>query len=124
MVKMVQKIYKGSDILIDLVLKDVNDTPFRISATNEFNIKFFTTNPDIFIESSYSINKYTGIIAGEYIDYIALNAIDLDKLEDGILNYIYTIRTINTDFKDGFYDEVVKGQTNFYLKSKICGNEI
>lgn len=121
---MVQKIYKGSDILIDLVLKDINGTPFRISATNEFNIKFFTTNPDIFIEGSYSINKYTGIIAGEYIDYIALNAIDLDKLEDGILNYIYTIRTINTDFKDGLYDEVVKGQTNFYLKSKICGNEI
>lgn len=124
MVKMVQKIYKGSDILIDLILKDVNNTPYRINATNEFNIKFFTTNPDVYIEGSYVGNEYIGIIAGGIIDYIALNAIDLEKLEDGVLNYIYTVRTVNTDFKDGFYDEIVKGQTNFYLKSKFCCNEI
>lgn len=121
---MVQKIYKGSDILIDLILKDVNDTPFRISATNEFNIKFFTTNPAVYMEGSYVGGEYTGIINGDIIDYMALNAIDLEKLEDGVLNYIYTVRTVNTDFKDGFYDEAVKGETNFYLKSKICGNEI
>lgn len=121
---MVQKIYKGSDILIDLVLKDVNGTPFRISATNEFNIKFFTTNPEVYIKGSYVGDEYTGIITGKTVDYMALNAIDLEKLEDGVLNYIYTVRTVNTDFKDGFYDEIVKGQTNFYLKSKFYCNEI
>lgn len=121
---MIQKVFKGSDILIELVLKDVNGIPFRVSATNEFSIKFFTTNPNVFIEGCYIGDKYTDIIAGDEVDYIALNAIDLDKLEDGILNYIYTIRTVNLDFKDGFYDEVVKGQTSFYLKSKICSNEI
>lgn len=115
---MIQKIYKGSDIMIALSLKDAEGTPYRIDTTNEFTIKFFTTDPDTYIEGTYSSGKYTGIIAEEDADYIALNALDLEKLEDGVLSYVYNIRIVNTSFKDGFYDEVVKGQTNLYLKSK------
>ena len=60
-------------------------------------------------------------IAEEDTDYIALNALDLEKLEDGVLSYVYHIRVTNSNFKDGFYDEVIKGQTNLYLKSKcLC----
>ena len=110
---MIQKVYKGSDIMIALSLKDAEGTPYRIDITNEFTIRFFTTDPDTYIEGSYS-----GIIAEEDTDYIALNALDLEKLEDGVLSYVYNIRIVNTSFKDGFYDEVVKGQTNLYLKSK------
>ena len=110
---MIQKIYKGSDIMVALSLKDAEGTPYRISTTNEFTIRFFTTDPDTYIEGSYSAGKYTGIIAEEDTDYIALNALDLEKLEDGVLSYVYHIR--------GFYDEVIKGQTNLYLKSKcLC----
>jgi hypothetical protein len=119
---MIQKIYKGSDIMIALSLKDAEGTPYRIGTTNEFTIRFFTTDPDTYIEGSYSAGEYTGIIAEEDTDYIALNALDLEKLEDGILSYVYNIRCINTSFKDGFYDEVVKGQTNLYLKSKLTCN--
>lgn len=113
---MIQKIYKGSDIMVALSLKDAEGTPYRISTTNEF-----TTDPDTYIEGSYSAGKYTGIIAEEDTDYIALNALDLEKLEDGVLSYVYHIRVTNSNFKDGFYDEVIKGQTNLYLKSKcLC----
>lgn len=115
---MIQKIYKGSDIMVTLLLKDAEGTPYRISTTNEFTIRFFTTDPDTYIEGTYSGGKYTGIIVEEDTDYIALNALDLEKLEDGVLSYVYNIRIVNTGFKDGFYDEVVKGQTNLYLKSK------
>lgn len=115
---MIQKVYKGSDIMVALSLKDAEGTPYRIDTTNEFTISFFTTDPDTYIEGSYSGGKYIGIIAEEDADYIALNALDLEKLEDGVLSYVYNIRIVNTSFKDGFYDEVVKGQTNLYLKSK------
>ena len=107
---MIQKIYKGSDIMVALSLKDAEGTPY---------IRFFTTDPDTYIEGSYSAGKYTGIIAEEDTDYIALNALDLEKLEDGVLSYVYHIRVTNSNFKDGFYDEVIKGQTNLYLKSKF-----
>lgn len=118
---MIQKIYKGSDIMVALSLKDAEGTPYRISTTNEFTIRFFTTDPDTYIEGSYSAGKYTGIIAEEDTDYIALNTLDLEKLEDGVLSYVYHIRVTNSNFKDGFYDEVIKGQTNLYLKSKcLC----
>lgn len=117
---MIQKIYKGSDIMVALSLKDAEGVPYRISTTNEFTIRFFTTDPDTYIEGSYSAGKYTGIIE-EDTDYIALNALDLETLEDGVLSYVYHIRIANTSFKDGFYDEVIKGQTNLYLKSKcLC----
>lgn len=119
---MIQKVYKGSDLLIELLLKDVEGTPYRVSTTNEFSIKFFTTNPDIFIEGHYSNNEYKGIITDENADYVPLNAVDLEKLEDGVLNYIYTIKTVNADFEDGFYNEVLKSQTNLYLKSKLNCN--
>ena len=49
---MIQKIYKGSDIMVALSLKDAEGTPYRISTTNEFTIRFFTTDPDTYIEGS------------------------------------------------------------------------
>ena len=35
---MIQKIYKGSDIMVALSLKDAEGTPYKISTTNEFTI--------------------------------------------------------------------------------------
>lgn len=118
---MIQKVYKGSDIMITLSLKDIEGKPYRIGTTNEFIIRFYTTDPEIYVEASYSTGEYTGIIAEEDADYIALNALDLEKLEDGVLSYMCHIRIANTNFKDDFYDEVIKGQTNLFLKSKcLC----
>ena len=109
---MIQKIYKGSDIMVALSLKDAEGTPYRISTTNEFTIRFFTTDPDTYIEGSYSAGKYTGIIAEEDTDYIALNALDLEKLEDGVLTYI-----IHSGFISGYqnrYGDNLKPPTNVY----------
>lgn len=41
---MIQKIYKGSDIMVALSLKDAEGVPYRIGTTNEFTIRFFTTD--------------------------------------------------------------------------------
>ena len=120
---MIQKVYKGSDLMIELSLKDAEGTPYRINTTNGFSIKFFTTNPSNSIEGHYMAGEYSDIIEGDITDYMALNADDLEELDDGILNYVYTIRTANSDFKDGFYDETVKGQTDLYIKSKLNCNE-
>lgn len=120
---MTKKVYKGTDLQIQLILKDAEGNPYRINKTNEFIIKFFTTDPEVYVEASYSAGEYTGIIEGEEYDYVVINSTDLDKLEDGLLNYVYNIRFANIDFEDGFYDEVVKGETNLFLKSKFTCNE-
>lgn len=120
---MIQKVYRGSDLLIAIGLKDVNGDSYRVIDLNEFKIKFYTLNPDNYVEATFEGNLYTNIIADEDADYAVLNSDEIEKLEDGVINYIYSIRAVNADFKDGFYDEVVRGQTNLYLKcngSQCC----
>ena len=38
---MIQKVYKGSDIMVALSLKDAEGTPYRIDTTNEFTINSY-----------------------------------------------------------------------------------
>lgn len=120
---MIQKIYNGSDVLIGLILKDIEGNCYRIDSVTSFNIKFFTTNPRNYIESSYQNGEYVGIIKEEDSDYVILNASDLEKMDEGILHYTYHIRITNPDFEDGFYDEIITGETNLYLKSNCICNE-
>lgn len=118
---MIQKIYKGSDILIELALKDMEGTAYRLDAVTRFNIKFFTANPETYIEASYENGEYNGIQKEDDADCVVLNAADLDKLEDGIIHYTYSVRIVNDSFDDGFYDEVVTDESNLYLKSDfVC----
>lgn len=118
--KMVQKIYKGSDVLIQLGLKDADGNPYRINSLTSFTIRFFTTDPETYIESCYQNGEYVGILNEEDADYIIINASDLESLEEGIMHYTYSIRAVNTDFDDGFYDEAITGESNLYLKSEYC----
>ena len=120
---MIQQINRGSDVSLVLNLKDAEGNPFRISDLNEFSMRFYTTNPDNYIEVSFRDGIYTGISSKEDADYICLNASDLKILDTGILNYTYTIRVIDAGFNDGYFDDVVKGQTNLYLKNNCFCNE-
>lgn len=120
---MIQKINKGSDLLIALDLKDMNDVPYRVSDLNQFIIRFFTSNPDNYIEASYIDGVCNSITIKEDGDYVSLNASDLIKLDSGILNYTYSIRIQDSSFTDGYYDEVIKGQTELYIKSNCNCNE-
>lgn len=120
---MIQKINKGSDLLIALDLKDMNDVPYRVSDLNQFIIRFFTSNPDNYIEASYIDGVCNSITIKEDGDYVSLNASDLIKLDSGILNYTYSIRIQDSSFVDGYYDEVIKGQTELYIKSNCNCNE-
>ena len=114
---MIQKITKGSDILLSLKLKDANNLPYRIWDLEEFRMKIYTTNPHNFIEVTYIDDVFTGIVTDENNDYVTLNSGDLVKLDDGVLNYQYHIKFADENFKDGCYDEIITGQTNLYLKS-------
>lgn len=120
---MIQKINKGSDLLIVLDLKDMNDVPYRVSDLNQFIIRFFTSNQDNYIEASYIDGVCNSITIKEDGDYVSLNASDLIKLDSGILNYTYSIRIQDSSFADGYYDEVIKGQTELYIKSNCSCNE-
>ena len=91
---MIQKINKGSDLLIALDLKDMNDVPYRVSDLNQFIIRFFTSNPDNYIEASYIDGVCNSITIKEDGDYVSLNASDLIKLDSGILNYTYSIKSL------------------------------
>ena len=117
----IQKIFKGSDLLFDVKLVDANGIPYRIKDTAGFSIKFFTSNPADFIECKYENGVYSGIVEGETIDSMFINSTDLDSLQEGLINYIYTLKVLNPVFSDGIYDETITGQTNLYLKSNSNG---
>ena len=112
----IQKIFKGSDLLFDVRLVDATGTPYRIKDTAGFSIKFYTSDPADFIECKYENGVYSEIIEGETIDSMFINSTDLERLKEGLINYIYTIKIINQIFSDGTYDEKITGQTNLYLK--------
>lgn len=117
---MIQRINRGSDISIILRLKDKIGNPYRVSDISKFIMRFHTKDPSNYIEVSYENETYNGITAKDDADYISLNSSDLDKLEDGILKYEYSIRIPDASFNDGYYNEIVKGQTELYIKSSDC----
>jgi len=117
----IQKIFKGSDLLFDVRLVDATGTPYRIKDTAGFSIKFYTSDPADYIECKYENGVYSGIIEGETIDSMFVNSTDLERLKEGLINYIYMLKVLNPVFSDGTYDETVTGQTNLYLKSNNNG---
>lgn len=112
---MIQKLYKGSDAIIKIKLTDKLGVPFRICNVNKFSLKFYTTDPNKYVECTYENSIYNGILAGEAEDSAILNANDLNILDRGIIKYIYTIQVNNDVFDDGIYDEIMEGSTNIYL---------
>ena len=104
---MIQTIYKGTDLVFNIKLEDKDGIPFRVRNTSEFILRLYTTNPAEFIEC---------IIEEDRIDKAVINSSDLDKLQSGLIYYSYSFKSPNAMFNDAYYDEVVKGQTNYYLK--------
>ncbi len=118
---MIQKVYKGSDLIIDLALKDRSGNTYRVTDVMGFVIKFYTTDPMVNVECSKLPNEqYFNIIKNESTDSAVLNSSDLNKLNDGLLHYEYHIRVMDSSFDDNIYDEIVTGETNLFLKSKPC----
>jgi|SRR3989339_600706 len=113
--KMAQKLNRNSDAILNIKVVDKDGNPFRVRDVNVFSIKLFTTDPAVNIECIYLDSVYTGIIEGETADSLILNSSDINKLEQGILKYIYHIQVNNEVFNDGIYNEVIEGSTNIYL---------
>lgn len=110
-----EKVYKGSDLIFNIKLQDKNEVPFRIADTDNFTIRFYTTDVNSYIECTYSNGEYKGILALDRIDRVVINDEELAELEAGIINYTYEFSVSSQLFVDNNYNEVIKGQTEFYL---------
>lgn len=113
---MIETIYKGTDLVLNIKLADKEGIPFRVRNTSEFILRLYTTNPNDFIECSFKDGDLNGIIEGDRIDKAIINSSDLDRLQSGLIYYSYSFSSPNAIFNDAYYNEVVKGQTNLYLK--------
>jgi hypothetical protein len=112
---MTQRIYKGSDVKLNISLIDKTGNPYRVNDVTYFSIKFYTKSIESSIECKYENETYTGIVAGETQDSAILNSAELDQLERGLLKYSYHIQVANASFTDGIYNEIVEGTTSIYL---------
>ena len=73
------------------------DLVFNIKLEDKDGIPFRVRNTSEFILRLYTTNP-------------------ADKLQSGLIYYSYSFKSPNAMFNDAYYDEVVKGQTNYYLK--------
>lgn len=111
---MTQRVYKGSDLKLNIKLIDKNGIPYRVSEVSNFSIKFYTSDISSAIECTYGAET-SGILQGVSVDSAILNSVDLDNLQRGLLRYTYHIQVENSSFQDGLYDEIVEGTTSIYL---------
>ena len=98
---MIQRIYphKGSDLIFQIVfLEDVDD----------FNLTFFTDNSSSGITKSKTDLKEDNLIK--------IEASELATLNEGLLKVFMEIKTSDSDFQDGYYNEIQEMDTNYYLK--------
>ena len=112
---MTKRVYKGSDLKLNIKLRDKDGTPCRANDVTYFSIKFYTKSIFSAIECKYGEGIYTGIIAGTTVDTAILNSADLDLLDRGLIKYTYHIQVVNSSFEDGVYNEIVEGSTSIYL---------
>jgi len=121
----IEKLLKGSDALFNIIFTDGNGDVFKVSDLDTFTIRFFTTDDTIYTEYNYQSGIYNGIVDNDGTDCIVINSNDLLPLDEGVIKYVYHIKTKNLVFKDSLYDERVTGQTNIYLKSNLnCNGNI
>ncbi len=115
----IQKIFKGSDIQLNLNIRDKANTILRVSDLDEYTIKLFTKSSNTFCSGSWikSTETLTNIVVTDTADILFIKASDLATLEEGLIYYQYHIKSVNSDYEDGYYDEVVEGETKFYLKN-------
>lgn len=115
---MVKRICKGNDIQLNLGIKDRNGNILRISDLDEYTIRIFTTFNNMFCSGSWvkSTGSLTNIVVTDTADILLISAEDLANLEEGLIYYQYHIKIADASYTDGHIDEVVEGETPFYLK--------
>lgn len=112
---MIQTINKGTDFISAIKLEDSCGIPYRVANTSEFRIKLYTTNPSQYVEC-YFDGTVKGILMDGRVDRIVVNSNELETLDSGLLKYIVSVKSPCAEFNDAHYDEVMKGETNYYLK--------
>jgi hypothetical protein len=101
-----KKVYKDGDIKMKLSsIKGISDN---------FNIKFFTTNKDYCV-----IRTNEDIKTEDGIDYLKINWAELKRIGEGVLNYVCDNITQDTDYLDGEYNSTLCGTTDYLIKSNV-----
>jgi hypothetical protein len=61
-------INKGSDIIFNINFTDSSGTTIRVSDTNKFMLRFYTTNATNYVECSYIDGTFTNIVVSDDLD--------------------------------------------------------
>ena len=103
-----KRIYKNNDLAFNLT---INNFPINKNLINSIEFRFYTLNNNNYISKSESdIDAYNQVI---------LQWDELNKLEEGVLYYDYTVSLNNDDMVDGTQDTVTKKMTNYYIVTGI-----
>lgn len=115
----IQKIFKGSDLLLELNLADEYGNAIRIRDTIEFRISLYTNKKfgSFAVIGRYNEGIFQNIIEQEDKDYLVIQSYQLDDIESGIFLFDYYLKVENSLFPSGYYSESRNGQTNLYLKN-------
>ncbi len=115
-------INKPKDLVYPIeFLIDSNGYKIRVQDCNKFSCKFFTTNEDNYIESSFIDGELTNLVLNEDEDLALINSSDLELLENGSIRALiqYSIEDVN--YEDGMFDNNMYQTTNFILAIKTSG---
>jgi hypothetical protein len=100
-----------------LSLKDAGGVKVRVSDLHSFSVKLWTTDRNVYSEYSFHApDVYSGIVAGEEIDWIVINAADLAGMKCGAIMYEYHLQAVSSIFKGAIFDRITSGQLNIFLK--------
>ncbi len=121
----IQKIFKGSDQMLELNLADENGNALRVKDTIEFAISLYTDRKwgAYAIVGNYSNGVFHNIIEQDDKDYLLVDRNKLDYIDVGLFYYDYRLKVENSNYPSGYYTESKGGQTNLFLKKPFEAEE-
>ena len=96
-------------------LVDNKGNQLRLSDCNSFVAKFYTDNKSNY-SSCTKLNNELYNIKIEDEDIALINSSDLERMDDGVLNFEFTYSIPDNSFSDGTFDNTIVGNTNYYIK--------
>ena len=110
--------------LTDLTFKVTNlynslNETIRINDCVDFTAKFYTNSLDLAAISYKHNDEIKNIKITETDDYCLINSSDLQKIGDGVISFYIEYSVEDSNFADGYYNNVIEGNTEYYVDLNI-----
>lgn len=110
--------------LTDLTFKVTNlynslNETIRINDCVDFTAKFYTDSLDLAAISYKHNDEIKNIKITETDDYCLINSSDLQKIGDGVISFYIEYSVEDSNFADGYYNNVIEGNTEYYVDLNI-----